>query len=70
MLELKISCLLIADDRNAASGIVTTDDLLWYLAHLISEEKEDRARPNNLSYDLSNLQTVGEVANEISLMGI
>ncbi len=66
MLESKISCLLIADDRNAASGIVTTDDLLWYLAHLISGEKDDRSRP----YDLSSLQTVGEVANEISLMGI
>ncbi len=66
MLESKISCLLISDEKRAAVGIVTTDDLLWYLAHLISEEKADFLKP----FDVSKLNTIGEVANELSLMGI
>ena len=66
MLESKISCLLISDNRRAAVGIVTTDDLLWYLAHLISDEKDDQLKP----FDVSKLNTIGEVANELSLMGI
>jgi CBS domain-containing protein len=66
MLESKVSCLLVSDDKYAAVGIVTTDDLLWYLAHLISEEKDDQS-PN---FDVSKLQAVGDVAHELSLMGI
>jgi len=66
MLESKISCLLISDEKQNAVGIVTTDDLLWYLSHLLDQEKEEA--PSFLS--ASQKQTIGEVANKLSLMGI
>ncbi|HEY8270401.1 MAG TPA: CBS domain-containing protein [Pseudobdellovibrionaceae bacterium] len=65
MLQKKISCLLIADEKENAVGIVTTDDLLWHLANLLSDETENKPL---LSF--IDKQTIGEVANELSMMGI
>ena len=65
MLELKISCLLISDEKENAVGIVTTDDMLWFLAHKLNEEAEDKPVVSAM-----NLQTIGQVAEELSLMGI
>ncbi len=65
MLQKKISSLLISDSHENAVGILTTDDLLWHLAHLLSEETEDSPM-----LSATEKQTVGEIANELSLMGI
>jgi len=65
MLENKISSVLITDEIHEAVGIVTTDDLLWYLAHVLEKEKDDLS----LS-DFVSLQTIGEAANQISNVGL
>lgn len=65
MLEKKISCLLIADENEDAVGIVTTDDLLWHLAHLLSSEKEERTILTAM-----DRETIGTVANQLANMGI
>ncbi len=65
MLELKISCLLVSDENDDAIGIVTTDDMLWFLAHKLSEEPEEKPLVSAM-----NLQTIGKVANDLSLIGI
>lgn len=66
MLQSKISCLLVADASANAIGIVTTDDLLGYLSHLLLGETEE---------DMSLIkfkvkQTIGEIARGLSQMGI
>lgn len=66
MLEDRISCLVISDGQEKAIGIVTTADLLWYLGHLLSDEKEE-GRP---LLSASAQQTIGELAHKLSLMGI
>lgn len=66
MLELKISCLLVADDNEDAVGILTTDDLLGYLSSLLAAEPEEKAGLLNVM----NLRTVGEIANQLSNAGI
>lgn len=38
MLAEKISALLVADEKNKISGIITTDDLLAYLASSLADE--------------------------------
>ena len=66
MIEKKISCLLIADKNNEAIGIVTTDDLLWFLAHQIEDEnKKDQPLVGAMT-----MQTIGQVATMLSNMGI
>jgi predicted transcriptional regulator len=65
MLEKKISCLLVANENEDAAGIITTDDLLWQLAHILADETADR--PFLTAMDQ---QTIGQVANELSMMGI
>lgn len=62
MIELKISCLLVSDDNGSVSGIITSEDLLWHLAELLKEDE-------GLSHILS-AETVGNVVNQLSLMGI
>jgi CBS domain-containing protein len=66
MLQNKISCLLVSDDNDHAIGIVTTDDLLWYLSHVLNDET-DKSLPI-LNY--KSIQTIGTVARELSDMGI
>ncbi|MBK9323546.1 MAG: CBS domain-containing protein [Bdellovibrionaceae bacterium] len=66
MLELKISSLLISDKSGAIVGIVTTDDLLWYLSYILEDSKESRFSFSSLF----DLQTIGEAAQQISNAGI
>lgn len=66
LLEKKISCLLVADADDNAKGIITTDDLLWYLVKLVSAEGP--TQPPLWNYKTQ--QTIGELANELSQMGI
>ncbi|OFZ19357.1 MAG: hypothetical protein A2Z20_01860 [Bdellovibrionales bacterium RBG_16_40_8] len=66
ILEKKISCLLVTDDNENVVGIVTTDDILWHLAHLLSEESED----NRHFIGAMGLQIIGDIANKLSIMGI
>ena len=66
MLEKKISSLIILNSQSEVTGIVTTDDLLWYLAHLLAEETE----ANKAFVSVADRQTVGEIANELSNVGI
>lgn len=66
MLEKKISCLIVTNESDAVVGIVTTDDILWHLAHLLKDEKDE----NKSLISAMNLQFIGEVANKLSLMGI
>lgn len=68
MLEEKISSLLITNDNQEAVGIVTTDDLLWQLAtHLKSEPENETESPFLVS---KGAQTIGEIANLLSQVGI
>lgn len=67
MLETKISCLLVIGSGNEVMGILTTDDLLWHLAHLLSAQKESHL-PSVLN--ALNAQTAGEVLNQIASTGV
>ncbi len=61
MLEKKISCLLVANENQDVVGIITTEDLMWHLAELL--------KTNSTLSGLLNAQTVGEIANELALIG-
>ncbi len=62
MLEMKISCLLVADLNENAVGIITTDDLLWHLAEITKDD-------DNVTNLLSR-ETIGNVVDRLNLMGI
>lgn len=66
MLEHKISSLLISDENDDAVGIITTDDLLGYLVHLLDTNNKERTP----FFSLLDTQTLGEVARQLSLAGI
>jgi CBS domain-containing protein len=66
MLEKKISCLLISDKKGDAVGIITTDDILWFL----SQQLEADSKKSQPLLSIFNLETVGEVAKMLSQMGI
>lgn len=66
LIEHKISSLLIVDQNKLVIGIITTDDLLWYLSSLLEDAKGKRF----LFSSLFDLQTVGEIAQQVSNMGI
>ncbi len=65
MLEQKLSAVLISNENQEAVGIVTTDDLLWYLAHLLEKETE-----RSTLRSLLDIQTLNQVAGQISNAGI
>lgn len=65
MIEKKISCLLIADEKGEVAGIVTTEDLLWVLAQRL-ENDEHKQSP----LTLFDIQSISEIANQISMTGI
>lgn len=65
-LENKISSILIVDSKNEAIGIITTDDVIWYLAHLL--KKEEPQNFNILSAE--SKITIGELANQLAYTGI
>ncbi|QDK39290.1 HPP family protein [Bdellovibrio sp. NC01] len=65
MIEKKISCLLISDERRELAGIITAEDLLWFLAqHLEKEEKK------HSPLTILDVQSLDEIANQISLTGL
>ncbi len=66
MLEDKISCVIVGNDQKDAVGIITTDDLLWHLAELLNKETEN----HRSLWDVSRLQTIGELASKLSDVGI
>ena len=66
MLQNKISSLLVIDNDDAIIGIVTSDDLLWHLSHLLINEVEENATP----LDFKVKQTIGEFARVLSEIGI
>lgn len=59
-LENKISILFVVDQNLSVTGIITTDDLLWYLSTLLEDPKQKRFSFSSLF----DLQTVGEVARQ------
>lgn len=65
MLQEKISSVLVVDDNEVVLGIVTTDDLLWHLAHLLSDEES--GQPSKF---VSYLQTMGQVSQKLADIGI
>lgn len=67
MLEKKMSSLLITNDNEEVTGIITTDDLLWHLASHLKTDS-DEASPSLTRIDLQT--TVGEIARLLSQAGI
>lgn len=65
MLQEKISSVLVVDDNEVVLGIVTTDDLLWHLAHLLSDEES--GQPSKF---VNYLQTMGQVSQKLADIGI
>ncbi len=63
MLEKKISSLVVADENDIAVGIITTDDLLWHLAHVLKDNDRDASL-------LPLTQTIGGLASTLSSSGI
>lgn len=70
MLENKISCLLVANEQNMVTGIITTDDLLWHLAELLPAEEAERAADKIAAIKDRAIQTIGDLANKLAAMGI
>jgi len=69
MLERKLSYVLISSEKGDVIGIVTTDDLLWYLAHLLNDKPNNKSnRKSFLNAD--QIQTIGEISRELAEMGI
>ncbi len=66
MLEKKSSCILVTDHKNNILGIVTIDDVLWHLAHLLSFETDEKLWKLNFP----DVQTIGAFANSLSAAGI
>ena len=66
MLDHKISSLIITGDNDDAAGIVTTEDLLGYLVHALDQKEKDKMP----FFSTLDKQTLGEVARQLSLMGI
>jgi CBS domain-containing protein len=68
MLESKISSLIVTDENDEAVGIITTDDMLWYLVTRLEKDSIDEKK--SIFSRIFDLDTVGKVANQISLAGI
>lgn len=68
MLENQISSLLVSDDQNNAVGIVTTEDLLWQLAHLMKDDSSDEQKQSIWSH--FDVMTIGQMINQIANIGI
>lgn len=67
LLENKISCLMVCDSSENVVGIITTDDLLWYLVEKIDHEPKSRLE----SLAGSRVaEAFGQVANRLSNIGI
>jgi CBS-domain-containing membrane protein len=69
MLQKKISCVLIADASSEVVGLLSTDDLLWYLAHLLKDESAAKSFFSS-HFSASQIQTIGEISRELAEIGI
>ncbi len=74
MLEKKISCVLVTDDHDEVTGIITTDDLLYHLAELLktadSSENIKTESSEKSIFSVDSLITIGEFSRKLSAMGI
>lgn len=66
MLQQKISCVLVTNESAKPIGIVTTDDLLAFLANLLSDDENQ----SYAGFRVLDLQTIGKVADSLSSIGI
>lgn len=67
MLDNKISSVLVADDDEYAVGIITTEYLLRYLLSQVEKEPQGA---NSYLHRILNAQTLGQIADKISLAGV
>jgi acetoin utilization protein AcuB len=67
MLENKISSVLVFDENNNATGIITTDDLLW---HLVTQLQKESEHSNSVFRKILDIPTIGQIANSLSAAGI
>jgi CBS domain-containing protein len=65
MLEKHLSAILVCDEFQEAVGIITTEDLLWYLAHTLEPESE-----RSTLMGLLDWQTLNRAADQISNAGL
>lgn len=65
MLERRLSYVLVTNNKNDVTGIVTTDDLMWYLSHLLYEKQNNKS-----FFNAGQIQTIGEISRELAEMGI
>lgn len=70
MLDHHISSLLVTNDEDEPLGIVTTEDLLWFLAHEQEKEETETEAKERPFLSAMDRQTIGQVAHQLSLMGI
>lgn len=70
MLDKKLTYLLVADKDENAVGIVTTEDVLRFLVNQIEMEEPESAEETEVIIKASSLQTLGDVAHRLSMMGI
>lgn len=67
LIEKKISSTIVTDLTNRVVGLITTEDLLWVLVHLL-EEKDQNFLENLKSKVMSS--PLGSIANALSQSGI
>lgn len=68
MLENKVSCLIVSNTNENAVGIITTDDLLWYLVTKLDHEPTNKTL--SALEKFINTDTAGKVAYQLSMVGI
>ena len=66
MIEKKISSVLLTDNQNSVTGIITSNDLLYHLAHLL--ENSEKKTQNSTSS--STIISIGEFFRKLSDIGI
>ncbi|MGZ3690222.1 MAG: CBS domain-containing protein [Pseudobdellovibrio sp.] len=67
MISEKISSVILCNDQGEASGIITTDDLLYQFAQLLS----DTGQHNEFNWEkFDAIQTAGAFAQKLSDIGI
>ena len=69
MLEKKISCVLLTDEKKEVSGILTTDDLIFHLAELLRKE-DNHDKWIDKFQTLPLIETVGELSRKLADIGI
>lgn len=70
MLDKKLTYVLVADKEQNAVGIITIEDVLRFLVSQIEMEEPESAEETEVIIKASSLQTLGDVAHRLSMMGI